>query len=45
MKEKSILKELRTIRENISNELKGKTTEQIIEYFKQKKTLHPASWQ
>jgi hypothetical protein len=45
MKEKSILKELRTIRENISNELKGKTTEQIIEYLKQKKTLHPASWQ
>jgi hypothetical protein len=38
----SILTELRSIRDNISNELKGKTTEQIVKYLKKKKTLHPA---
>jgi hypothetical protein len=45
-KDKSILTDLRSIRDNISEELKGKTTEQIVEYLKKKKTLHPKSvWQ
>ncbi|MFM9943921.1 MAG: hypothetical protein ACKVQB_01680 [Bacteroidia bacterium] len=44
--EKSILKDLRAVRDNISKELKGMTPEQIVEYLKQKKTLHPnAVWQ
>lgn len=42
--EKSILEELRTIRDKISNELKGKTPEQIVAYLKTKKTLHPQVW-
>lgn len=37
----SILSELRAIRNSISTELKGMTTEQIVEYLKKKKTLHP----
>jgi hypothetical protein len=45
-KDKSMLTDLRSIRDNISNELKGKTPEQIVEYLKRKKTLHPKSvWQ
>jgi hypothetical protein len=36
----SILNDLRSIRDKISEELKGKTTEQILEYLKKKKTLH-----
>ena len=45
-KEKSILTDLREIREKISNELAGKSVEQIVEYIKNKKTLHPESvWQ
>ena len=45
-KGKSILIDLRCIRDEISNELKGMTTEQIVEYLKNKKTLHPTSvWQ
>lgn len=43
---KSILTDLRSIRDKISEELKGMTTEQIVEYLKKKKTLHPPSyWQ
>lgn len=38
---KTILTDLRDIRDKISEELKGKTTEQIVEYLKKKKTLHP----
>lgn len=41
--DKSILSDLRSIRDKISEELKGKTTEQIVELLKQKKTLHPES--
>jgi hypothetical protein len=45
-KDKSILVNLRSIRDKISEELKGKTTEQIVEYLRKKKTLHPTSvWQ
>jgi hypothetical protein len=45
-KEKSVLEDLRTIRDKISAELKGLSTEQIVEYLKKKKTLHPkAVWQ
>lgn len=40
-KDKSLLTELRSIRDKISEEFKGKTTEQIVEYLKTKKTLHP----
>jgi|JFJP01.1.fsa_nt_gi hypothetical protein len=45
-KEKSILVDLRSIRDKISNELTGMTPEQVVEYLKKKKTLHPKSvWQ
>ncbi len=45
-KERSILVDLRLIRDNISNELIGMTPEQIVEFLKKKKTLHPKSvWQ
>jgi CO dehydrogenase/acetyl-CoA synthase beta subunit len=45
-KQKSILTDLREIRDKISNELAGKTTEEIVEYLKKKKTFHPSStWQ
>lgn len=45
-KETSILTDLRSVRDKISAELKGMTTEQIVEYLKKKKTLHPTSvWQ
>lgn len=43
---KSMLSELRSIRDKISEELKGLTIEQIVEYLKKKKTLHSvSSWQ
>ena len=46
IKEKSVLTELRSVRDKISAEIKGMTTEQIVEYLKKKKTLHPKSvWQ
>ncbi len=42
----SVLKELRNVRDKISDELKGKTTDQIVEFLKAKDTLHPKSvWQ
>jgi hypothetical protein len=45
-KDKSILTELRSIRDKISIELEGMTTEQIVEYLKKKKTLHSTKvWQ
>ncbi len=40
-KEKSILVDLRAIRDKISNEMTGMTPEQIVEHLKKKKTLHP----
>jgi hypothetical protein len=42
-KDNTILTDLRAIRDKISEELKGKTTEEIIEYLKKKKTLHPTT--
>lgn len=45
-KEHSIMADLRLIRDKISNELNGMTPEQIVEFLKKKKTLHPTSvWQ
>jgi len=42
----SMLTDLRSIRDNISVELKGMTPEQILEHLMKKKTLHPKSvWQ
>jgi hypothetical protein len=43
-KDKTTLTDLRAIRDKISEELIGKTTEQIVEYLKKKKTLHPTLW-
>ena len=40
-KEPSVLADLRSIRDKISNELTGMTPEQIVEFLKKKKTLHP----
>ena len=42
-KENSILTDLRSIRDKISNELSGMTPEQIVDFLKKKKTLHPTS--
>ncbi|MFN5627714.1 MAG: hypothetical protein ACK48W_00375 [Bacteroidota bacterium] len=42
-KKKSIVSDLRIIREKISSELKGMTTLEILEYLKKKKTLHSSS--
>jgi len=42
-KDKSILTDLRSIRDKISNELKDMTAEQIVEFLKKKKTLHLTS--
>lgn len=39
-KEKSLLAELRSIRDKISDEIKNMTPQQIVEYLKKKKTLH-----
>lgn len=45
-KSKSILTDLRSIRDKISEDLKGMTAEQIVEFLRNKKTLHPVSvWQ
>jgi hypothetical protein len=45
-KDKSMLTELRSIRDEISSEMEGMKTEQIVEHLKKKKTLHSASvWQ
>lgn len=41
--EKSLLINLRQIRDKISNELKDKSADQIVEFLKSKKTLHPIS--
>lgn len=44
--EKSLLTELRAIRDKISEEIKGMTPEQIVEFLKKKKTLHSTRvWQ
>lgn len=43
-KENSILVDLRTIRDKISNELAGMTPEQIVSHLQKKKTLHPTAF-
>ncbi len=40
-KEKSIMKQLREIRDKISLEIQGMTTEQINKYLDKKEPLHP----
>ncbi len=42
-KEKSVLNDLRSVRDKISSELVGMTPEQIVEHLKKKKTLHQRS--
>jgi len=42
-KDNLILVELRSVRDKISSELVGKSAEQIVEFLKQKKILHPPS--
>jgi hypothetical protein len=39
----TVMQQLRDIREKISDEIKGMTIEQLNEYFKNQKTLHPAA--
>ena len=44
--EKTLIEQLREIRERISLNIKDLTTEQVKEYFSKQKTLHPISvWQ
>lgn len=43
IKEKSLLIELRTIRDKMNEEMKGLTSEQIVKFLRNKKTLHPKS--
>ena len=38
----TVMQQLRDIREKISDEIKDMTIEQLNEYFKNQKTLHPA---
>jgi hypothetical protein len=45
-KQKSLLFELRSIRDTISGELTGMTPDQMVAYLKKKKTLHPkVNWE
>ena len=39
----TVMQQLRDIREKISDEIKDMTIEQLNEYFKNQKTLHPAA--
>jgi len=39
--EKRTVDELREIRDNISNDIKDLSFEQLLEYFENKKSLHP----
>ncbi len=41
-KEKSVLEELRDIREDLSSSIKDMTPDQLKKYLEGKKTLHPA---
>lgn len=40
-KEKSVIQQLRDIRDNISLEIQNMSFEQLTEYLKNKKSLHP----
>jgi len=42
-KEKSVLIQLRDIRDKLSADIKDMTHEQLKEFLRQQKTLHPAS--
>lgn len=41
-KDKSVMLELREIREDLSSEIKDMTPDQLKKYLEGKKTLHPA---
>jgi hypothetical protein len=41
--EKTLIEQLREIRDRISLDIKDLTTEQMKEYFSKQKTLHPIS--
>ena len=41
--EKTLIEQLRDIRDKISNEIKDLTSEQMKEYFNKQKTLHSKS--
>jgi hypothetical protein len=44
--EKTLIEQLREIRDKISLDIKDLSTEQLKEYFSKQKTLHPSSiWQ
>ena len=43
--EKTLIEQLREIRDRISLDIKDLTTEQMKEYFSKQKTLHPIVWQ
>ena len=44
--DKNLIDQLREIRDKVSLEIKDMTLEQIKDYLKKKKTLHPSSvWQ
>ncbi len=44
--EKSLIEQLRDIRDKVSMDIKGLTLEQLKEYFDKQRTLHPTSfWQ
>lgn len=46
IKEKSLIDEMRQIRDKINLEIKDLSVEQLKEYWKKKETLHPKSvWQ
>mgnify|MGYP001612156020 CR=1 FL=1 len=45
-KQKSVMQQLRDIRDKLSAEIKGMSFEQLKEYLDRQKTLHPTSaWQ
>jgi len=43
-KEKSIMLQLREIRDRISLEIKNMSAEEIMEYFKKRRLLHPTMY-
>lgn len=43
--EKTLIEQLREIRDKISFDIQDLTTEQMKEYFSKQKTLHPKAWQ
>jgi hypothetical protein len=43
--EKTLIEQLREIRDKISLDIKDLTTEQMKEYFSKQNTLHPTVWE